>query len=117
MEWGFSTPLGDKTTLNRIFAYNKAITTRNGATGANSFEPQAVVAHAFAERVAGFLDWDTYRDFNAEDFGQTLKAGLTFALDARRRWSVSPYAQFPLNHFTSSTNLKSDVGSELSFRY
>jgi hypothetical protein len=58
-----------------------------------------------------------YEDFNAVDFGQTLKAGLVFALNKSPRWSVSPSVQFPVNPFTSSTNLKSDVGFELAFRY
>jgi hypothetical protein len=83
----------------------------------NSFEPQAVLVRKFSGRVAGYLDYDTYRDFNANHFGQLLKGGLTFGLDPRLQWSVSPYAQFPLNHFTSSTNIKSDVGVELSWRF
>jgi hypothetical protein len=116
MEWGLSTPLQSKTTLDGTLAYNKALTTNNGP-GENSFEPEIVLAHEFANRLAGYLDYDTYEDFNAEAFGQTLKAGLTFALDEQKRWGLSPYAQFPLNHFTSSTNLKSDAGVELSFRH
>jgi len=115
--WSFSTPLGEKTALSGILGYNKAVSTRRGQQGANSFEPQVVLVHKFGGRVAGYLDYDTYRDFNAEQLGQTLKCGLTFGLDPRLQWSLSPYAQFPLNHFTSSTNIKSDVGAELSWRY
>ena len=117
MAWGFSTPLGAKTVLDGVLAYNKAATTREGEQGVNNFEPEAILTHKFAKRLAGYLDYDTYYDFNADDFGQTLKAGLQFALDEKERWGLSPYAQFPLNHFTSETNLKSDIGIELSYRY
>lgn len=115
--WSFSTPLGANTALSGILGYNKAVDTNKGQQGINTFEPQTVLVHKFSGRVAGYLDYDTYEDFNVDKFGQTLKGGLTFGLDSRLRWSLSPYAQFPLNHFTSSTNIKSDVGIELSWRY
>jgi len=115
--WSFSTPLSERTALSGILGYNKAVNTNRGQQGVNSFEPQAVLVRKFSGRVAGYLDYDTYRDFNANHFGQLLKGGLTFGLDPRLQWSVSPYAQFPLNHFTSSTNIKSDVGVELSWRF
>jgi hypothetical protein len=115
--WSFSTPLGERTVVSGILGYNKAVNTNRGQQGVNSFEPQTVLVHKFSGRVAGYLDYDTYEDFNAEQFGQTLKAGVTFGLDRQLRWSLSPYGQFPLNQFTSSTNIKSDVGAELSFRY
>ncbi len=117
MAWAFSTPLGAKTVLDGTLAYNKAVTAREGDQGMSSFEPEAVVTHEFTKRLAGYLDYDVYQDFVVDEFGQTLKAGITFGLDESGRWSLSPYAQFPLNHFTSTTNLKSDVGIELSRRY
>jgi hypothetical protein len=117
MAWGFTTPLGAKTVLDGIRAYNRAATTREGEQGVNTFEPEAIVTHEFKKRLSGFLDYDTYWDFNADEFGQTLKAGLLFALDKKARWGLSPYDQFPLSHFTSTTNLKNDVGIELSYRY
>jgi hypothetical protein len=117
LAWGFSRPLASRTVLNGILAYNKGLTARPGAKGDNSFEPEAVLAQAFSESVGAFLDWDTYQDFNAGRFGQTLKFGLEFQLDRSERWSLSPYAQFPLNHFTSSNNLKSETGFDLSYRY
>jgi hypothetical protein len=115
--WSFSIPLGERTALSGIFGYNKAVNTNTGQQGINSFEPQTVLVYKFTGRVAGYLDYDMYRDFNVDQFGQTLKGGLTFGLDRRLRWSLSPYAQFPLNHFTSSTNIRSDIGAELSWRY
>ncbi len=115
--WNFSTPLGQKTVLSGVFGYNKAVSTNKGQQGIHSFEPEAVLVHKFGGRVSGYLDYDTYEDFNANRFGQLLKGGLTFGLDRQLRWSLAPYAQFALNHFTSSTNLKSDVGIELSWRY
>lgn len=117
MAWSFSTALGEKTTLNGIFAYNKAVSAPEGTEGLNNFEPEAVLVRQITRWMAAYLDYDTYQDFVAEEFAQTLKGGLTFGLDRAGRWSLSPYAQFPLNHFTSMTNIKSDYGIEFSRRY
>jgi hypothetical protein len=115
--WGFSAPLASRTVLSATLAYNKAVSARPGQQGINSFEAEPVLAQEFAKRVAGFLDWDMYQDFNFDRFGQTMKGGLTIALDRSSRFSVTPYAQFPLNNFTSRYNIKSDVGFDLSVRY
>ena len=117
LAWVFSTPLSKRTVFSGILAYNKSLSAPRGQQGTNTFEPEAVLAQEFTKRFAGYLDWDTYQDFNADHFGQTLKGGLVFELDRAERWSLSPYAQFPLNHFTSSTNIKSEVGVDLSYRY
>ncbi len=117
LAWSFSTPLSKQTLLNGILAYNKGLSAREGEQGFNSIEPEAVLVQGFGKRAAAFLDWDTYWDFNADQFGQTMKFGLEFQLDRASRWFLSPYAQFPLNHFTSSTNIKSDSGLDLTFRY
>ena len=115
--WGFSTPLTRRTVFSGILAYNKGMTARSGQQGFNTVEPEVVLTHKLAGRVAGFLDWDAYQDFNADRFGQLLKGGLTLQLDRKARWNLTPYGQFALNHFTASTNLKSDVGFDLDYRY
>ncbi len=117
LAWGLSAGLAGGTVLTGILAYNKGMTAPPGLQGANTIEPELILAQAFGQRMGAFLDWDSYWDFNAAQFGQTLKFGLAFQLDKADRWSLSPYAQFPLNHFTSATNLKSDAGFDLSFRY
>jgi hypothetical protein len=114
---GASTPLSSRTVLNIIVAYNKGMTARPGQKGFNNLEPEVILAQEFNKSVAGFLDYDAYYDFNVDKLGQTLKGGLTIHLDRKGRWIGSPYAQFALNHFTSSTNLKSDLGFDLTFRY
>ena len=45
-------------------------------------------------KVGGFLDYDTYWDFNADEFGQTLKAGLLFALDEKADGACRPTISF-----------------------
>ncbi len=117
MAWGFSIPLARETVLSGTLAYNKGVSAPAGQQGANSFEPEWVLAQGIGRHLAGFLDWDTYRDFNAGQFGQTLKAGLVIQLEKTKRWSASPYGQFPLNHFTSAGNIRSDAGVDVSFRY
>ena len=69
-----STPVSPRTVVSGILAYNKGLTARSGQQGFNTIEPEAVLAHEFTKRVAGFLDWDGYQDFNADQFGQTRLA-------------------------------------------
>jgi hypothetical protein len=117
MAYGFSIPLTSSTVFTGVLAYNKGMTARPGQQGFNTLEPDAILMHRFSKRVAAFLDWDSYYDFNADNYGQTLKTGMTIQLDRKGRWIGSPYTQFPLNHFTSSTNLKNDTGFDLTWRY
>jgi hypothetical protein len=117
MAYGFSIPLTSRTVINGVFAYNKGMTAPKGRQGFNTVEPETILVEKFQKRVAAFLDWDTYYDFTTDNLGQTLKAGLTIQLDRKGRWAGSPYTQFPLNHFTSSTNLKNDTGFDLTWRY
>jgi hypothetical protein len=117
MAYGFSTPLASRTVLTGIVAYIKGMTAPRGRQGFNNQESEAILAQKFTKRTTAFLDWDGYYDFNADKLGQTLKTGLSIQLDRKGRWIGSPYAQFPLNHFTSSTNLKSDLGFDLTWRY
>lgn len=117
MAYGFSTPLASRTVLSGVFAYNKGMTAPPGRQGFNNLEAEAILAQKVTKRLAGFLDWDAYYDFNADSLGQTLKTGLSIQLDRKGRWIGAPYTQFPLNHFTSSTNLKNDSGFDLTWRY
>jgi hypothetical protein len=117
MAYGFSTPLASRTVLTGVFAYIKGMTAPPGRQGFNNIEAEAILAQKVTTRLTTFLDWDMYYDFNADRLGQTIKTGLAFQLDRKGRWIASPYAQFPLNHFTSSTNLKSDIGFDLTWRY
>jgi len=56
------------------------VQTSHGLPGTNNLEPELILAEAFAKRAAGYLDWDTYYDFNASEYAQTLKVGLEFEL-------------------------------------
>ena len=117
MAYGFSTPLAARTIFTGVLAYNKGMTARPGQQGFNNIEPDLILTRRFSQRLAAFLDWDSYYDFNSDNYGQTLKTGMSIQFDRKGRWIGSPYAQFPLNHFTSSTNLKSDIGFDLTWRY
>jgi len=68
-------------------------------------------------RAAGYLDWDTYYDFNASEYAQALKVGLEFQLDHKEKWGLSPYFQFPLNHLFRITEIKNSVGIDLSYNF
>jgi len=113
--WGFSTQVTPHTLLSGELGYNKAVHTRHGLPGTNNIEPELILTQAFAKRVGGYLDWDTYYDFNASEYAQTLKVGFDVELDGKEKWSLSPYFEFPLNHFTQTTEIKNTVGVELSY--
>ena len=117
MVFGISTPLASRTVLNAILGYEKGMTAPKDVQGANNIRPQLILSQGFTRRFGAFLDWESYYDFKADQFGQTLKLGLEFDFDQAGRWSLSPYTQFPLNHFTSSTNLKNESGFDFTYRY
>jgi hypothetical protein len=93
------------------------VQTRKGHVGTNDVEPKLILAQAFAKRLGGYLALDSYYDFNASEYAQTLKLGLDVELDLKEKWSSSPYFEFPLNHFTRITVLKNTVGVELSYHF
>ena len=113
--WGFSAQVTPHTLLSGELGYNKAVQNSHGLAGTNNLGPELILAQAFAKRAGGYLDWDTYYDFNASEYAQTLKVGLEFELDHNEKWGLSPYFQFPLNHFTRVTEIKNSVGIELSY--
>ena len=57
------------------------------------------------------------RDEGSVSFGQTLKGGFAIQFDRKGRWIGEPYAKFPLNHFTTDTDAKADIGFDLTFWY
>ena len=83
----------------------------------SSWNSEVCSAKAFAKRAAGYLDWDTYYDFNASEYAQALKVGLEFQLDNKEKWGLSPYFQFPLNHLFRITEIKNSVGIDLSYNF
>jgi hypothetical protein len=115
--WGFSAQVASQTLLSGELGYNKAVQSSHGPLGTNSIEPELILSQAFAKRAGGYLDWDTYYDFSASACAQTLKAGVEFELDHSEKWGLSPYFQFPLNHFTRITEFKNSVGVELSYNF
>src|SRR5208283_4495636 len=46
-----------------------------------------------------------------------LRVGLNVELDRKEKWSLSPYFEFPLNHFTRITEIKNLVGVDLSYNF
>ena len=115
--WGFSTQVTPHTLLSGQLGYNLAVQASQGHPGSNEIEPELILAQAFAKRVGGYIDWDSYYDFNASKYLQILKLGVDVELDRKQKWSVSPYFEFPLNHFTQTTGIKKNVGFEVSYHF
>lgn len=64
-----------------------------------------------------FVDWDSYEDFHTTDYIQTLKAGLEIELDRKRKWSLAPFAQFPLTSASRAEEFKNSVGVDLIYNF
>jgi len=115
--WGFSTQIAPHTLLSGEVSYNKAIQNQRSQPGVNYLEPELILAQGFGKRVGVFLDWDGYYDFNRADYIQTLKAGLELELDHREKWSLAPYAQFPLTGSSRAAEFNSSVGLDLIYNF
>lgn len=115
--YGFATPVGHKMLLTTTLAYIDSISVRSDAYRNQRFEPEFILSRALGDGVAVYLDWDTYYQFTLDNFGQTLKTGLSFDLNSKNKWNVSPYVEFPLNNFTTRTNEKRAFGATLTYFY
>ena len=115
--WGFSTQVTAHTLLSGNLAYNKAVHARHGLETTNEIEPELILSQAFGKRVGGYLDWDTYYDFPASEWAQTLKVGIEFVLDRKEKWSVSPYFAFALNDFAREADFRNNAGFYLSYHF
>ena len=115
--WGFTAQVTASTLLSGNLAYSKAVHTRYGFEGTNQIEPQLILSQAFSKRVGGFLEWNTYYDFNATQWAQALQVGIDFLLDRKEKWNLSPHFAFALNDFAREMEFKSAVGFDLSYHF
>ena len=83
--WGFTTQVTASTLLSGNLAYSKAVHTRYGFEGTNQIEPELILSQAFSKRVGGFLEWNTYYDFNATRWALALQVGIDFLLDRKEK--------------------------------
>ena len=117
LAWGFSAQITSHTLLSGELGYNRATHTQRSEPRVNYIEPELILTEALGKRVAVFLDWDTYEDFNRTQYIQTLKAGLEIELDHKQKWSVTPYAQFPLTGSSRAAEFKNSVGVDLIYNF
>jgi hypothetical protein len=115
--WGCTGELTAHTLLSAELGYNKAVENQRSGMGTNSVEPELILSQAFTKRFGGYLDWDSYYDFSASQYVQTLQAGLEIALDRQERWTFAPYVEFPLNHAARIAEFENAVGFVLNFTY
>lgn len=117
--WGCSAQLTERTLLNAELGYNKPVQNSHSinAPGTNSIEPELIVTQGFTKRFAGYLDWDSYYDFSANDYVSLMRTGFEFTLDRRERWTVNPYETFALTHAARLLEVKDAAGVILAYRY
>jgi hypothetical protein len=115
--WGFTTEVTARTLLSGNLAYSKAVHTRHGLEGTNEIEPELILSQAFTKRVGGYLDWNTYYDFNDSRWAQFLQVGIGFMLDRKEKWNLSPYFAFALNDFARHVDFKNTAGFDLSYHF
>jgi hypothetical protein len=95
--------------------YNKAVQNQRETPGVNSMEPELILSQAFARRLGGYLDWDSYYDFGVDEYVQTAQTGLEFALDRQEKWTFSPVVLFPLDHAARVIETKNAVGFDSNY--
>jgi hypothetical protein len=115
--WGFTTEVTALTLLSGNLAYSKAVHTRHGLEGTNEIEPKLILSQAVSKRVGGYLEWNTYYDFNDTRWAQFLQVGIDFVLDRKERWNLSPYFAFALNDFAREMDFKNAAGFDLSYHF
>jgi len=115
--WGCSWALTERTVLSLDTHYHKAVHTRGSAPKRNYVEPVVIVTQAFAKHIAGYLEWDQYFEFSLNQYVQLLKPGVEIAIDRKEKWSISPYAQFPLNRISRIEETKSAAGLVVSYTF
>jgi hypothetical protein len=117
LAWGFSAPITSSTLLSGEVGYDKAVGTDRPQPGVHFLEPELILTQALGKRVAVFVDWDSYADFQTTRYIQTLKAGIEIELDRRRRWSLAPFAQFPLTSSSRTAEYKNSIGADLIYNF
>ena len=116
-EWGFSAQITSRTLLSGEVGYNRGVHSGPPQTEINNIEPELILSQAFAKRFGAFLEWNSYYQFNVSKFVQTLKVGLEVELDRKQKWSIAPYAVFPLNHISREEEFKNSVGFDLIYNF
>jgi hypothetical protein len=71
--------------LSGNLAYSKVVHTRYGFEGTSQIEPGLILSQAVSKRVGGFLEWNTYYDFNATRWALALQVGIDFLLDRKEK--------------------------------
>jgi hypothetical protein len=115
--WGFSAQVTSHTLLSGQVGYNNGVHSGPSQTEINRIEPQLILSQAFRNRFAAFLEWNSYYDFNVNEYVQTLKVALEVGLDRKQKWSIVPYAVFPLNHASREAEFKNSVGFDLVYNF
>jgi hypothetical protein len=117
MGLGFSAVITSHTLLSGEVGYDKAVATARPEPGVNFLEPELILTQALGKRVAVFVDWDSYEDFQAREYIQTLRAGLEIGLDRKQKWSLAAFAQFPLTTSPRAAEFKNSVGVDLIYNF
>jgi hypothetical protein len=119
--WGFSGQLAANTLLNGEIGYNRAVENQRPEPDMNSFEPELILTQGITKRIDGYLDWDNYYEFNYEfnlhEYVMTLQVGPDIALDRKKRWTLSPFAIFPLNHASRIIETGFAAGVDLAYNF
>lgn len=115
--WGFSAALARDTLLNGEIGYNRAVGNQYPVPDTNSFEPELILTQGLTKRIDGYLDWDNYYEFNLHEYVMTLQPGLDIALDRKKRWTLSPFAIFPLNHASRMVETGFAAGFDFAYNF
>jgi hypothetical protein len=113
LEWGFSLQVTPHTLLSGEVAYNKALQTRRSEPDVNNIETQLILGQALGKGFGASVEWTGYYEFHDSEYVETLRPELQVELDRRQKWSIAPYAVFPLGQVSRAAEFRFSVGCDL----
>jgi hypothetical protein len=115
--WGFSAKIAERTKLDGVARYRKAMSSRFGTPEVNNVGGEFILTQAFTQRFAGFLDSENYYEFSVHGYVNTLKIGAEVLLDRQKKWSLSPYVLLPFTQAARHLETDGAAGLDLMFKY
>ncbi len=111
--WGFSYLFNNRFELSSAFHYKQSVHLSRGDP-TKQFEPDITLSMRIL-KATWFVESDSYYDLIPARFAPMLKTGLGRTLGERKTWTLSPYAEWPLNRYARQTQQRLNVGFDVTW--
>lgn len=111
--WGFSYVIASPLELTSAFGYEHWVHVSRG-TPIKQLESD-ITLNMRILKSTWFVESDSYYDFTPGRFAPMLKVGLARGLGERKRWTLSPYVEWPLNRYARQTQHHMNVGLDATW--